>query len=236
MFQKASRAYLLPKCPIQICSPGFLVAKSIFRQISFNSKHISRVYGLNADEAIGEVQNILQKEQSLTESVLLLNHVKNLVTSAKISEFQTLSSAYHDLRSKYMTPVLSHEKIQTFSSEELYACVNNLFPSDSKETAGSCLTKFFELIQKDLSSESAKIDDEGRITVDMRILEPHLFSKILAALAYNPELYLQTEEVQDLAEYTLAYIKRHSSNFSFEDKCIAMTCILSFSNPTPGKI
>jgi hypothetical protein len=65
-----------------------------------------------------------------------------------------------------MAPLLSDDQIQNFNSEELYACINNLFPSDKVETAGSCIAKLYDLIQKDVSSESTKIDEEGRITVD----------------------------------------------------------------------
>ena len=139
------------------------------------------------------------------------------------------------MREKYLGPELSDQKIQGFSGEELYACIENLFPQDSTETAASCLKRLFELIQQDVSSESAAIDEDGRVTVTMRVLEPHLFSKIIAAMSYCPELFLRAAEAQDLAQYALAYIKRHSMNFSFEDKSLAMTGLLSFANPTPGR-
>jgi hypothetical protein len=45
------------------------------------------VYGLGPSEAIDEITNILQKDKSSSEAVLLLNHVKNLITSAKLGEF-----------------------------------------------------------------------------------------------------------------------------------------------------
>ena len=135
-----------------------------------------------------------------------------------------------------MTPELTENNISQFSSEDLYAAINNLFPHDDAQIANNCLKRFYELIQEDIGTESSSIDEEGRITVDMRILEPHLFSKIMGALALNPDLFYQCELVHDLGNYAMVYIKKHSLNFSFDDKCLSLVSILNFSNPSPGKI
>lgn len=87
MFRKVQQIYLLPKSQSSVLIRSTFVGSSVFRAVSFNSKHISKVYGLGPSEAIDEIKNILQKDKSSSEAVLLLNHIKNLITSAKLGEF-----------------------------------------------------------------------------------------------------------------------------------------------------
>jgi hypothetical protein len=94
-----------------------------------------------------------------------------------------------------MKPKLNAESIAALNSEELFGAINNLFPQDDPEIANNCLLRFFELIQEDIGTDSSTIDEEGRITVDMRVVEPHLFAKTMNALAMNTDLYFQCEAI-----------------------------------------
>ena len=152
----------------------------------------------------------------------------------QLSEFQILSQTYQNLRLQHLTPVLTEQNISKFSSEEIYATVNNLYPEDNSQIADWCLSRLFELIQEDIANESSKIDEEGRITVDMRIFEPHLFAKTLGAIALNQDFFMKSEQIWDLSQYAMVYLKRHTNNLSFDDKSLALVSLMNFSNPTPG--
>lgn len=203
--------------------------------VCFNSKHIGKIYGLDPVTTISQVDTILNEESNVGENLYLVNHVKSQIQSSSIGDFQTLTHSYQQLREQYLKPNLTADNIAHLNSEELFAAVNNLYVGDDPLIGAAILNRLFELIQEDVGSESSTIDEEGRITVDMRILEPHLFAKIMGCISMNNDLFLACENIQDLAQYAMVYIKRQSLNFSFDDKSLALISILNFANPTPGK-
>lgn len=56
------------------------------RLVSFNSKHIGKVYGLTPYDTLIKVDYILNEESSAVESVLLINHLKTVIMSTKIND------------------------------------------------------------------------------------------------------------------------------------------------------
>lgn len=221
-----------PLSPKTNTPQGFFT--SLKNLISFNSKNIGKVYGLDPVTTISQVDHILASEEEISEKIYMVNHVKNCLQTSPLHDFATLSHSYNSLREQYLTSELTKENIALLTSEELYAVVNNLMVNDNPDIANWCLIRFYELISEDINTDASSIDEEGRITVDMRVLEPHLFSKIMGALSLNPDLYFQTENIEDLGQYAMVYIKRHRLNFSFDDKSLSLVSVLSFANPTPG--
>lgn len=64
-----------PLSPKTNTPQGFFT--SLKNLISFNSKNIGKVYGLDPVTTISQVDHILASEEEISEKIYMVNHVKN---------------------------------------------------------------------------------------------------------------------------------------------------------------
>lgn len=205
---------------------------SVARLISFNSQNYSRFHNLSSDQIIQDFEKIskiesTERPQILKEKLILINHTREQIAlEAGQNPNYTTSLQQLGEISKNLQVTITQEDINNLNSEELYCLMSGFLTEANPNLANFCLLRFYDLIKEDLKDES--------YDTKMRVMECHMFSKIVGVIGFSKEPFMSAEAFDDFELYADSFIKRHSNNFSYYDKALALSLIIDIGNPISG--
>jgi len=173
--------------------------------------------------------------EALKEKLLILNHIKqNLPYYSHLPNVGDIFSQFSQRSSETLSEDLLEKDISQYSSEELYTIMSIFLPNQNFNTLTlqqNFLNRFFELLQEDIESDSSLVNNDGVISVSKRIIEPHLFSKIVGGFSIYQHLFNGCEGIEKFGENCTNYLRYHSKNISFFDKSLALASLQNFPCP-----
>ena len=216
-----------------------LLFGQLFKKISFTSKNYTKFYNLTPTEILENFDQITEepiKDIAYTkERLLLLNHTREKLKSlSPDGDFKENTQSYFRLCKEVQQNELTPDLIQFFSADDIYLLLNTYSTDNGPELTSSVINRFIQLIGDDVKSDQDFMTDTGAISVGMRILEPHAFSKMLESMTRCLPQFMDAPEVGELQQYCSVYIRKHWNNFSYHDKALSLVCLLNFVDLTPG--
>jgi hypothetical protein len=99
---------------------------------------------------------------------------------------------------------------------------------DSFVLQENMLNRFYQLLEEDLKTESAYLNEDGVLKVSKRIVEPHLFAKLVSGVSVFQQFFSGCENINKFGEKSLEYLQFHTQNISFFDKSIVLASLQNF--------
>lgn len=200
--------------------------------ISFNSQNYSKFYRMSSEQIIQDFDNISQIEsnnraEQIKEKLILINHTREQIAiEAGQNPNYVVSLQKLGELSQQLQATLTQEDVNTLNSEELYCLMSGFLTEENSDLVNYCMLRFYDLIKEDLRDES--------YGADMRVMECHMFSKIIGVIGLTKEPFVSAEAFGDFELYVDSFVKRHRGNFSFFDKALALSLIIDVGNPISG--
>jgi len=205
----------------------------LFRRFFYLTSPNYRLYNqVQTIDLIESYENYLTEAQSPGEEISLLFWIKTKIKGCNPDEFGQLAGAYTELAySRY--PILK-DSIMELDAEHFYGLLSTYSNFDMRNSIDLFIDKFYTLIKEEIKNNATIVTEKGEFSTKKKILEIHLFTKILKFFAYNKRTVSKSEIGKDLPEYCQLYIKKYFNEFSTSDKACALFYLSALGHSLPG--